>query len=89
MYQIGASSLFSLAARGERICGFCMNSGVGDLVKVGDYLVLASHQACVSAAQKNCCCLDPIHPGDNKACPVHGFKAHWIGSSGDGDEHAH
>lgn len=89
--QVGAASLFACAARGDvnifsgHLCGWCLGSGDGTLVKIGDVYVLSSHTACLDAVRReqggaragkvnfvsgDCCCYERM--GDNENCPVHG-----------------
>lgn len=62
----------------KHVCGWCLGSGKGNLIKLGNMLVLDSHVDCVAEVQQNnvdeCRCLDPFHPGDDSSCPVHGGK---------------
>jgi hypothetical protein len=76
-YQSGTASIFATLAREPKtaICGWCLESGDGTLIHIGDALVLDSHPECRHAAEQfftPCTCLK--REGDNSLCPKHGWK---------------
>ncbi len=76
-YPSSLASLFATIARQAptHTCGWCMESGEGHLIVIGSRMVLDSHPGCMTnAGEKQCLCLDPLHPGDNPDCPKHGVK---------------
>lgn len=81
-YPVGLASIFATQARAvdTHVCGWCLESGEGSLVMIGQVVVLDSHKCCMDAvtgyqAPAECACYDPIHPGDNPNCPKCGRKA--------------
>jgi hypothetical protein len=57
----------------QQICGWCLESGPGNLIHVYEVLILDSHPECKSAAEQYmtpCTCLK--YQGDNSFCPKHG-----------------
>lgn len=64
-------------AASQHVCEWCKQRGQGDVVNVKGWMVLSNHDACrvhASFDETKCVCLDPVHAGDNKNCPVHGRK---------------
>lgn len=60
----------------DHVCGWCLERGKGTLVRVGHVFILSSHDECQKTVggyvPGTCSCRDPLHPGDDPNCPVHG-----------------